>query len=410
MFKEAPSAGGPLEKFYLPSLPPPWKARSYVKRGIRHLEVRRPRPLGGEPVRFSRKCPAAAAAEVTRVEREIQQHGELALGLSTEQRYTAARIFTIAERLGVEALDVMLDFEKTHPLGPNAKTLDQVRAELIELKKRGDRRAIYVSGFDYRLRCLVKSFPNTPIAAITTAMLEAELKSHIEWSSGTVHGVVTSWKVIFNYAVKRGYCHTNPCALIELPRKRKARPELLPAEYVHRLLAGCITHPHMADCLPYVAIGCFTGIRPEEMQRLRWEMFNFEAGFITIDGEDAKCGERGIVKMSANLMSWIRPIAKASGPVLCKKVDKLRKLCLVFLNATRPPGIPGLERWPHDCMRHGFASFHYGFHRDIGEVCAMLRHGTGQLVFINNYYIVRDPAEAVYFWTMIVRPVAFLTP
>lgn len=155
----------------------------------------------------------------------------------------------------------------------------------------------------------------------------------------------------------------------------------------------------MADCLLYVAIGCFTGIRPEEMQRLRWEMFNFEAGYITIDGEDAKCGERGIVRMSANLISWIRPIAKTTGPVLESKVDKLRTLCRIFL---------GLKRWMHDCMRHGFASFHYSFHRDIGEVCAMLRHGTGQLVFINNYYIVRDPSEAVYFWG-IFRPYGLLT-
>jgi integrase len=364
---------------------------------------------GGKPQRFSRKTPEAAFAEAQRRQRAIDQHGQLAHALTTGQHYVAAQIFTIAARLGVDALDVMRDFEKTHPHGENARTLEQVRVELIEMKKRGDRRAIYVSGFDYRLRCLVKSFPNSPISSITTGMLEAELKRRPDWSSGTVHGIVTSWKVIFNYAVKRGYCLKNPCALIELPRKRKAKPLLLPAKDVHRLLAGCITRPYMAACLPYVAIGCFTGIRPEEMQRLRWEMFNFAAGFITIDGEDAKCGERGIVKMSANLISWIRPIAKESGSVLTAKVGKLRTLCRGFLNSTRPPGTPELKRWPHDCMRHGFASFHYGFHRDIGEVCAMLRHGTGQLVFINNYYIPRDPAEAVYFWKMIVRPVAFLT-
>lgn len=348
-----------------------------------------------------------------RLERELRQHGQLANSLSTEQHFIAAQIFTIAERLGVDALDVFRDFERNHVRAGNSRTLDQVRVEIIAKKKRGGRREVYVAGFDYRLRCLVTAFNNAPIHSITTVMLEKELARHHDWSSGTVHGVVTSWKVLFYYAVKHGYCLTNPCVCLELPRKRRAKPELLSAEQVHTLLAGCLTCPDMAPCLLYVAIGCFTGIRPEEMQRLRWEMFNLNAGFITIDGEHTKTGERGIVKISPNLLTWLRPLAKAKGTVLTAKVAKLRVLCRDWLQRQRVrfPRFndwPMFKEWPHDCMRHGFGSFHYGFHRDIGEVCAMLRHGTGQLVFINHYYVVRDPAEAVYFWG-IVRPVALLT-
>mgnify|MGYP007007268600 CR=1 FL=1 len=59
-------------------------------------------------------------------------------------------------------------------------------------------------------------------------------------------------------------------------------------------------------------------------------------------------------------------------------------------------------------MRHSFGSYHYTEHRDIGEVCSQLRHGTGQLVFINHYYVVRAPAEAHYFWG-IFRPAGLLT-
>lgn len=396
---DAPSDGPSRDPWILPrSLSENWNVRVQKQWGRDYVEIDRGE-LRGRRVRFVRKSFEAAVKIAERTEREIQEHGQLAVALTSEQRYVAAQIFTIADRLGVDALTVFRDFESKHPKGGATRTLDEVRIELVAKKAKGDRREVYVDGLDYRLRCLVEGLGNLPISAVTTVMLEKEIARHRDWASGTIHGVVTSWKVAFNYAVKHGYALTNPCVNLELPRRRRAKPELLLSKDVHRLLAGCITHEHMAPCLAYVAIGCFTGIRPQELQRLRWEMIDLEAALITIDGEDAKCGERGIVKMQPNLIGWIRPIVRKSGPVLRHPVAKLRILCRSFL---------GLKRWPSDCMRHGFASYHYGYFRDIGEVCANLRHGTGQLVFINHYYIVRPPAEAVYYWTRIVRPVALL--
>lgn len=397
---EAPSDHPSHFGWILPSsLRGNWKVRVYRKWGHVYAAVERDGRLAGKRVRFVRSSFDAAVLVAEKTEREINQHGQLAGSLTTEQHYVAAQIFIIAERLGVDALTVFRDFESKHPKGGAIRTIDQVRIELVAEKRKGDRREIYVDGLDYRLRCLIEGLGDIPISAVTTLMLKNELARHRDWASGTIHGVVTSWKVAFNYAVDQGYAFTNPCMKLQLPRRRRAKPQLLPAKEVHKLLAGCITHEKMAPCLAYAAIGCFTGIRPHELQRLRWEMIDLDAALITIDGEDAKCGERGIVKMQPNLIGWLRPIAKKSGVVLRHRVDKLRVMCRTFL---------GMKRWPDDCMRHGFASYHYGYFRDISEVCANLRHGTGQLVFINHYYIVRPPAEAVYYWTMIVRPVALL--
>lgn len=363
------------------------------------VDLRYPGGLRNGRRRYYRRSATAAYRLAIQKTKEAREHGQLANKLSTWQRWQAAECFTLLEPFGAELIDVVREHIKRHPAAGNARTIDQVRIEIVAKKRRGERRERYVRDFDYKMRCLVEALGNATISSVTTVMLEKELARHPDWASGTVHSVVQAWKVIFNYAVKYGYCLTNPCVNLELPRKRKAKPEVLSALQVHRLLAACITEAEMEHCLVYVAIGCFTGIRPEEMQRLRWEMFNFDAGLITIDGEDSKCGERGIVKLSANLISWLRPVVKSSGPILRSRVGKLRTLCRRYL---------GLRRWPHDCMRHSFASYHYTEYRDIGEVCSQLRHGTGQLVFINHYYVVRSPAEAQYFWR-IVRPVALLT-
>jgi integrase len=402
LISDAVSVHQTRPKWFLPySLKGKWKVRVYPKWNRIYAEVERKGRLNRKRVRFIRASFEAAVKIAEKTEREIYQHGQLAISLTSEQRYVAAQIFIIAERLGLDALTAFRELESKHPKGGATRTIDQVRLELVAKKRKSERREVYVDGLDYRLRCLVDGLGDIPISAVTTVMLEKEIARHTDWVSGTIHGVVTSWKVLFNYAVKHGYAIANPCVNLELPRRRRAKPELLSALQVHRLLAGCITHDHMARCLAYVAIGCFTGIRPAELQRLRWEMIDLDAGLITIDGEDAKCGERGIVKMQPNLIGWLRPIARKTGAVLNQPVADLRILCRTFL---------GLKRWPTDCMRHGFASFHYGYFRDIGEVCANLRHGTGQLVFINHYYIVRPPTEAVYYWTRIVRPVALLMP
>lgn len=370
----------------------------------KYIEVDFSFPAGVNIPRFRKYSKSATVAVSIARDwtRRIREHGRLVRALSTGQLWVAAECIRItAELYGDDPaalLSIVRDHRDRHPVAGNARTIDQVRIELVAKKRKGERRERYVRDFDYKMRCLVKALGNPPISAVSTVMLEKELARH-DWSSGTVHSVVQAWKVIFNYAVKQGYALKNPCVNLEMPRKRKAKPEVLSALQVHTLLAGCLTDAVMSQCLEYVAIGCFTGIRPEELQRLRWEQLNLDAGLITIDGDDSKTGERGIVKMSANLISWLRPVAKASGLVLTEQVSKLRVLCRGWL---------GLKRWPHDCLRHSFASYHYTEHRDIGEVCGQLRHGSGQLVFVNHYYVVRSPAEAAYFWR-IVRPVALLT-
>ncbi len=371
----------------------------------KYIEIDFSFPAGVQLPRFRKYYSSAAKAVAGARDwtEKLRIHGRLARSLDTSQLWVAAECFRILSELSfsdpAQLLHIIREYRDRHPKSGRARTINQVRVELIAKKRNGERRERYVRDFDYKLRCLSEALGNPPIGAVTPAMLEKELARHPDWASGTVHSVVTSWKVIFNYAVRQGYSLSNPCTLLEMPRKRRTKPEILSAPQVHRLLAACITEPHMAACTAYVAIGCFTGIRPDEMQRLRWEMFNLDAGLITIEGEDSKCGERGIVKISPNLLTWLRPIAKESGFVLEENVSKLRGFCRDWL---------GLKRWPHDGLRHSFASYHYTQHRDIGEVCAQLRHGSGQLVFMNHYYVVCSPDEAAYFWN-IVRPIAFLT-
>jgi hypothetical protein len=191
-----------------------WSFRWYRKRGYWHVRAWG-RTQGGEEQRFSRKTPAAAHAEALRRQRELDAHGSLALTLSTTQRWMAAECFLICERLGVMLLDVVREFERTHPHGSNARTLDQVRAEVVAAKLKLGRSACHVKSLDYRLRCLVEAIGDRPITSITTQHLQDELDRHRDWNATTVHGVVQGWKIALNFAIRRGWLVKNPANALD---------------------------------------------------------------------------------------------------------------------------------------------------------------------------------------------------
>jgi integrase len=360
MLDESRSDGCPPVKRFLPSLPPPWKSRWHRKPGRFYVDALCPMPRGIKPMRLCRRLDKICE-DVERLETEIQQHGQLALGLSTAQRYVASQIFTIAERLKVDALEVFREFEKSHPHGANARTLDQVRTELVEWKKKTGRSERHVASLDYRLRKLVKAIGDKPVTAITTQDLEAELDRHCDWNATTVHSVVQGWKIALNFAVRRGYALKNPADRLELPKIVHDEPRVLTVDEARRLLAATLfsdRHPLLPACRAYLAIGMFAGIRPEEMERLEWSHVMLSTATITIKFANAKARDRRIVDIAPNLGRWLQPLAKQRGKVLTQPIEDLRA-------AAR--GVLGLPKWPSDVLRHTYASYHYAMHRNEQE-------------------------------------------
>jgi integrase len=398
---DAPTSGhGPQAPLQLPKLPPPWKPRWYRKRGHIYVDADRGR-LNGKPVRLCRKRETIVKA-VQEMEREIMQHGQLAKSLTSAQRWMAAEAFLVCERLGGQLLDVVREFEKLHPHGENARTLDQVRTELVEWKKKTGRSERHVASLDYRLRKLVKAIGDKPVTAITTQDLEAELDRHRDWNPTTVHSVVQGWKIALNFAVRRGYALKNPADRLELPKIVHEEPRVLSVDEARRLLAATLfsdRHPLLPACRAYLAIGMFAGIRPEEMERLEWPHVKLSTATITIKFANAKARDRRIVDIAPNLSRWLTPLAKHNGKVLTQPIEDLRA-------AAR--GVLGLPKWPSDVLRHTYASYHYAMHRNEQETKHQMGHRDDGRLLHNHYCVPIERAEALKFWAL-TPPAGLLT-
>jgi integrase len=375
----------------------------------RYWELDFSHPGGIGIPRFRRYCKSATNAVrlAIRLTKELKEHGRLARVLSTGQRWVAAQCFRkLAPIHGDDAavlLAIVDEYLKRHPASGLARSVDAVRKEVVAQKSRLGRSERHVKGLDYKLRCLIKAVGAKPITTVTTDELSAELDRHPDWKPTTVHSAVQSWKILFNYAVRQGYIVENPANRLELPQIVHEEPVVLTVDEARRLLAATLfrdRNPVLPDCRAYLAIGMFAGVRPEEMARLQWPQINLDARTITITGANAKCRVRRIIRVEPVLDRWLRPLARKIGAVLPRPLAELRA-------AAR--GVLGLPEWPHDVLRHTFASYHFEKFHDEARTKKQLGHRDDGRIFHNHYCRAVCPADADLFWATF-PPIAFLPP
>ncbi len=356
-------------------------------------------------LRRYRSSATAAVREARRMSQEIREHGVLARSLTNSQRWIAAECFKLMAQIGsgdpADLLYLVHEHRKKHPLGGNARSLDDVRKEVVARKAKLGRSERHVSGLDYKLRCLVKAIGNKPLTKITTADLEAELEEHPDWKATTVHSAVQSWKILFNFAVRKGYLVENPADRLDLPPIIHDEPTIFTVDEVKRLMAATLfadRDPLLPECRALLAIGLFAGLRPSEIERLDWCHVDLATATIRVKAANAKDRDRRIVEISPNLVAWLRPLAKPAGPVLEVPATKLRAAARSVL---------GLAEWPQDIMRHCFASYHFGQHQNEQFTKKQMGHRDDGRIFYNHYCVPVSRTSASLFFG-IIPPVALL--
>ena len=168
----------------------------------------------------------------------------------------------------------------------------------------------------------------------------------------------------FRKAQRWGYLPEGTVAPAKIPPYRVSRkePAIFTIDKAKEVLAKV-----RDDCLPYVAIGLFAGLRPFELafpgesKSLRWEDIDFEKGYIRVRAEvDGKNQQARYVKMSPNLIEWLLPYRKRKG-----KVAMTRAASIVSKDL-RDKGV--IESWENDVMRHSFCSYLLSKEQNIGLV------------------------------------------
>lgn len=171
---------------------------------------------------------------------------------------------------------------------------------------------------------------------------------------------------------------------IERPREE---PGFLPVGACRAILQGI-----EARLRPAVALGLFAGVRPWEISRLEWGSIDTADRIIRIPVGVSKTRRARVLEgLPETVWRWLPE--GASGRVCPVRADELTRA------AKRLAGVP----WPHDALRHTFATYHVAAFADPGKTALLLGHEGSPTLLHRHYRGLARAAEGKAFWELRPR-------
>lgn len=160
---------------------------------------------------------------------------------------------------------------------------------------------------------------------------------------------------VFSYGIRHGYCEYNPVDGIE-PRPIHEEPVSILTLKDIRALLKATEELELQDMDAAMRLMLWCGIRPGEVQRLRWRDIDRRENCVYIDCRASKTGGARAVPLrggARKLCSMNRPPNEYIAP---------RNWMRQWANLRRRAG---LREWQRDAMRHSFASYHLKYFHNL---------------------------------------------
>ena len=348
----------------------------------------------GKRVRKYFKTKTLAQAELDRVKTIRRNEGENSLKLTDGQRVEAFECFRRLAEYN-ESLTSAVDFLISHIQSTKkAVTVRELADEYLEEQRLNKRTDVHRKDLKNRYDKFCQTFGERLVNAISGD----EIKG---WLRGLGVGPVSfnNYKerltFLFNFAIEQEYLSKdkNPLAKIKALDEPDELVEILPIDQTAKLLEqASILRPEL---LPVLVIAAFAGVRIEEIMKLRWEAVNFQTGNLEIMGKISKSKATRTIEMQPNLCEWLAPYVGSTGKIWNLSDNVFNHRSVPVRRAA------GIQAWPHNCLHHSFASFHYAKFKNMGNLMNDLGHTSPEMI-IKHYKRVQLTAEGEKYFN--IRP------
>lgn len=307
------------------------------------------------------------------------------------------------EKFSLKTTDLRLAKERrdAHLRATHGKTLAEIRGESIahelssveaaterflEEKRKLGARPATLTGYAMMCRLFAKNFPGTEWQKLSATALDKWIRNRYE-SPVSAASCARHLRVLFRWA-NEAHALKNP----QLVSYRYKRPlcdtavEFLGVDECRRLLR----HAN-SSALPAILLGLFAGIRPDEVSRLKWSAVDWSEKIIRIDADVSKTRTpRNIENIPDTLWRQLKPWEKETSGFICrwprKPIEKARDDA-------------SLTRWPHDALRHTFATYYCAHTGNPGVVAYVLGHSNLSML-TRHYNGVAKKSEAIEFFAL----------
>lgn len=203
-----------------------------------------------------------------------------------------------------------------------------------------------------------------------------------KWAPRTKKGKLIDLRAFLSFCRKRGWIALDPAKDVEAIAVEDKPPGILTVEQCRKLLtAAKDTREQM---VPYIVLGLFCGIRPEEILHTTWSHVHLDSKFVEVTARVSKTRKRRLVTLPDNAVHWL----KLGGQLPPLKVRK--KMAVIRTAAN-------ISKWPHDALRHTFASMHLAKYQDPNKTAHELGHWNTDMLY-RHYRELVKPSEAEKFW------------
>jgi integrase len=239
------------------------------------------------------------------------------------------------------------------------------------------------------LNRFVAKFGNHPIDVVTHHELDRWLRSLEDQGLGptSIHNHARVTRRFFNFA--RDWLEVvvrNPFVKIKERPLEHRDPEILTPSQMKLCLDAAAGDRRL---VAFLCLAGFGGLRTQEVLRQTWQDIDWQHGEIFVRQPKRVGGWRPRhVEILDALRRHLQPIALPDGKVLRGGLKTLYQLRRGMMDKI------GMDRWPSNCLRHSYKSYHYAFWQDGGKTAAQLGHAPSVSYYVYGTPVVKADASA----------------
>lgn len=306
----------------------------------------------------------------------------------------AQRSYDTAIRLlaGRASIEDAIRFYLAHCPARTAPALDTAITDFIANKTRLARSSRHVADLKSRLESFARALPAT--VATVFDVRSAHVAAYClapDIAARTARNRHSGLSNFFAWCVRQEWITDDPTARLrdtDLPTASKtAKIILTPAQ-------ACALFDHagrlIPECLPWLAVQAFAGIRDAEAGRLTDAMIDRSGRRLRIPAAICKTSDDWVITgLHANLWTWL--------PKGCAFVEphhrRWRRVldALAALPETDPGRVPA---WPFNALRRSFCTYDITQNGDAIATASRLRHSSPARLYSSYLGALRTKAEA----------------
>jgi len=360
------------------------------------------------------------------------RHGTEAFSLSSAEMAEASSAIAQCRQAGMtlsEAVELAI-LHRRPPSGPISG--EEAVEKMIKEKVEDGASPAHTQELEKKIRRFLASLPPAKRREIASVgpLDVREYIDKVGKSDGNKKAIKRNLSPLFTWAVEHGHMAVNPCGGLKIGRRSKAgtKEKVNPDGEVVRIVRFKVSDLQKAlklawegfrlsagndpverkrfsrrfdgqnlevakmDLIPWLTLGCFAGLRPEEAAKTTWGMIDLERNQIDLPARITKDREPRIVPIEPNLLEWLKACLEKDVPILPKNFRRKRQALTWALK---------WKEWPEDITRHSYGTFHLAKFKNAGLTAENMGHASPKMLRSRYRDVVKDTGEVEKYWSLL---------